>query len=389
MPPILRSSTPTHGRTGIETTPTKSPRKIPHCTKCQRPRAGHPRQGCPYIQSLNSSEQPTDLDVTITMGSLAISPTKTARGERRRRHGPPTHEITLESLSTESSELLNRLLESENTRDPLSFLDKHVGPGPASNLHWNPNSSSKSLFKDGRVMPGTLVTPGASFVTEVPPAQETPEPNGYSDSKARSEGAAPLARSMSMEERTAFLDGLAELSRGPPATVYAIHAHELHRIAESATRLGFYTGTVLPEVGSGELGLLILGRDFVRVREAFIAKPPIHMQYEEEVSPHDGAREAYPPRSDLRSLGGSRDLEVVLLLCKWPQPAVATTYRVNTFTNFRMPQPQRNGFLALWRRQRVVPPFRRLRKQGKSKLARDVYRPLNPGFKKALTAGQK
>ena len=70
---------------------------------------------------------------------------------------------------------------------------------------------------------------------------------------------------MSMEERTSFLDGLAELSRAPPATVYAIHAHELGYIAKSATSLGFYTGTVLPE--SAEEGLLILGRDLGAVKD--------------------------------------------------------------------------------------------------------------------------
>ncbi|KAH9965819.1 hypothetical protein BC827DRAFT_1180080 [Russula dissimulans] len=130
MAPTLRSNMSTPGRSGIETTPIKSPRKIPHCTKCQRPRAGHPRQGCPYMQSPNLPVQPMDLDITTTMDSLAISPT------RRERHGrPPAHEMTLASLSTDSSDILNRLLEPENTRDPLSSLEKHVGASPASEPH--------------------------------------------------------------------------------------------------------------------------------------------------------------------------------------------------------------------------------------------------------------
>src|SRR5487761_1748469 len=117
MPPMLRS---THGRSSVETTPTKSPRKVPHCTKCQRPRAGHPRQGCPYTESPNSHVQPNHLDITASMDSLAISPTKSKMGEHRRR--PLAQEMTLASLSTESSDILNRLLESENKRDPLSVL---------------------------------------------------------------------------------------------------------------------------------------------------------------------------------------------------------------------------------------------------------------------------
>lgn len=213
--------------------------------------------------------QQSDLDITTTMDSLAISPTK------RGRRGPPAHEMTLASLSTESSVILNGLLEPEKTRDPLSFLEKH----PA--------------FKDGRVMPGTLVTPGPSFVTEVPPTQEASGPNDYSDSKASSvhmtrTRTAPLARAMSIEERTAFLDGLIGLSRGPPATVYAIHAHELPHIAESATKLGFHTGTVLPESGSGEEGLLILGRDYGAVKD-------LHARL---------SRDGAAPQSGIRAMAG-------------------------------------------------------------------------------------
>jgi hypothetical protein len=59
-----------------------------------------------------------------------------------------------------------------------------------------------------------------------------------------------------------------EVSRGAPATVYTIPVHELHRIAESAVKLGFHTGTVLPTTG-GEGGLLILGRDFGAVKDLF------------------------------------------------------------------------------------------------------------------------
>ena len=271
MPPILRSGTTTHGRTGVETTPTKSPRKVPHCTKCQRPRAGHPRQGCPYIPSPDSRVQPNHLDITASMSSLAISPTKSKLGERRRR--PPAQEMSLASLSTESSHILHRLLEPENTRDRLSFLDKNVDTSHSSEFHRNPGSS-KLLFKDGKIMPGTLVTPHPSFVTEVPPSEDIPQSDGDQlDSKASvimpllGVAAAPLARSMSMEERMTFLDGLAELSRGPPAAVYAIHVRELQQIAESAAKLGFHTGTVPPKTCFEQEGLLILGRDFGAVKD--------------------------------------------------------------------------------------------------------------------------
>jgi hypothetical protein len=119
-------------------------------------------------------------------------------------------------------------------------------------------------------MPGTLITPQPSFSTEMPATQEPSHSVGDFDSKTSIASrpqlpatAPPLARCMSMEERTTFLDGLAELSRAPPATVYAIHTQELPHIAESATRLGFHTGTMLSE--SAEEGLLILGRDSAAV----------------------------------------------------------------------------------------------------------------------------
>lgn len=261
MAPVLRSNTTVHGRSGIEMTPTKSPRKTPHCAKCQRPRAGHPRQGCPYTPSPNSRAQQNHLDIIASIGSLEISPTKTKLGERRRR---PPAEMSLASLSTESSDILNRLFEPENTRNPLSSLDKNVDASHSPASHRNPSSSTKPLFKEGRIMPGTLITPQPSFSTEMPPTQEVPHSDIDFESKTSVVAPlAPPARGMSMEERTAFLDGLTELSRAPPATVYAIHAQELPHIAESAMRLGFHTGTMLSE--SAEEGLLILGRDSAAV----------------------------------------------------------------------------------------------------------------------------
>jgi hypothetical protein len=130
-------------------------------------------------------------------------------------------------------------------------------------------------------MPGTLITPRPSFLTETPEVERVQSDiHGRSDSKASvmvpplppmGAGTTPLVRSMSLEERTAFLDRLAEVSWGPPATVYSIHAHDLHRMAEAARNLGFHTGSVLLETGSREEGLLILGRD-VRAVEDLLAK---------------------------------------------------------------------------------------------------------------------
>lgn len=122
-------------------------------------------------------------------------------------------------------------------------------------------------------MPGTLVTPAPSFLTETAPLSEMPQPSCHFDSKASIAmpppmgTPPPLTRSMSMEERTAFLDGLSGLSRGPPATVYSIHVLELQHMAKSARKLGFHTGVVLPMTGPREEGLLVLGRDLRAVED--------------------------------------------------------------------------------------------------------------------------
>jgi hypothetical protein len=146
MSPTLRSNTTSPGRTGIKTTPTKSPRKVPHCTKCQRPRAGHPRQGCPFNESPHSGIQPT-LDITQSMDSLVISPTKNNPHERQRRQ--PAHEMTLASLSTESSGILNRLLQPEDTRDHGTGEGKVGTRVPISEFHQTPDTSSKVASKGG------------------------------------------------------------------------------------------------------------------------------------------------------------------------------------------------------------------------------------------------
>ncbi|KAH9179577.1 hypothetical protein EDB89DRAFT_2110907 [Lactarius sanguifluus] len=247
-------------RSGIETTttPTKSPRKVPRCTKCQRPRAGHPRQGCPYT---NSPRHAVQQDLSASMDSLTISPRKTQLNARRRL---PAHDITLASLSTEPDNILNRLIQPEDTYEDFSLADGDVGTGPTPEL---PSAPSRPPFQEGRTMPGTLITPAPSFLTETALLRETPQPSCHFDSKASiampppKSTPPPLARSMSVEERTAFLDGLSELSRGPPATVYSIHVLELQHMVESATKLGFHTGVVLPKTGPREEGLLILGRD--------------------------------------------------------------------------------------------------------------------------------
>ncbi|KAI0268142.1 hypothetical protein BC834DRAFT_678352 [Gloeopeniophorella convolvens] len=258
MAPTLRSS-PMHGGTGIDTTPTKSPRKVPHCSKCQRPRAGHPRQGCPYAEPESPNAQTSPLDITSSMDSLSITPVKAER--RSSRLHPPARDPTLASISSESSVILNRLCEPGSMNDAL-ITDEDAKAG----IFAAPSTPKHSPYSEGRIMPGTLLTPRSSL-EEVPAATQADQYDDHlgDDSSSKSSLSAgtarPLARTMSVEERVAFLDGLSELSHSSPTSVYSISAGELNSLAESAAKLGFCTGIVFPQTGTVENGLLILGRD--------------------------------------------------------------------------------------------------------------------------------
>lgn len=52
----------------------KPSRRAPHCSKCHRPRAGHPRKGCPYVSSTTSdAAQTQEFDLSRTLQSMTIS----------------------------------------------------------------------------------------------------------------------------------------------------------------------------------------------------------------------------------------------------------------------------------------------------------------------------
>ncbi|EEB98722.1 hypothetical protein MPER_01721 [Moniliophthora perniciosa FA553] len=69
----VKDSTPASFTEG-EGTPTPS-RKAPRCSKCQRPRAGHPRSGCPFVDNNTADDDTTTpvTSVTETLRSMNIS----------------------------------------------------------------------------------------------------------------------------------------------------------------------------------------------------------------------------------------------------------------------------------------------------------------------------
>ena len=130
MAPTLRSSAPSTPITSTTSdTPTVTPRKVPQCTKCKRPRQGHPRSGCPYSDSplkekQNNIEKGPVVATNIidTLGSMHITSTNpervedtkaTIRSRRRSSIQPPqlAPGETLLSLSSDSQEIVERLLQ--------------------------------------------------------------------------------------------------------------------------------------------------------------------------------------------------------------------------------------------------------------------------------------
>lgn len=293
------------GSSGLPT-PGSTPRRAPHCTKCGRPRAGHPRSGCPYAtQSTPPSPCSTkSISVTIPtptadegiaqeLSSLRIAnPTEerkpefdqAGRGKRRlsvRFALVPAE--TLASLCTTDSELVEGLLAPGMMSDSCAEEDHDVV------LRWRrtlldvdpPSRESPERVITAidetkqpvqvttpclsRRMPCTLDTPTASLtVTE--PLSDTnvdsainmndtifllPDPDVK---KPR-----PLQRTMSVEQRSLLLERLNH-SKNAAATLISIAKGEVENVRKDAQQVGFIV-RVLPCGGEDDQRWIILGTD--------------------------------------------------------------------------------------------------------------------------------
>ncbi|KAL0950091.1 hypothetical protein HGRIS_010092 [Hohenbuehelia grisea] len=331
MAPALRSSTQntpsktaskastsnassTVGTPTKASTPSGTPRKTHTCTKCKRPKAGHPRSGCPYVDSPSGARvtpgdsegeedsasddaQPAQQGDSATpqrlsqaLQSLYIAPgTPTPASPKtplRRENARRTlvASDTLTSLSTTSSEIVTNLqrpgimsktspvrnggLAFEEHDDLAAKVTKVVrwqdlvmaangsGTTEESSVDRKPRSPA------GR-MPCTLVTPSPS-VSLLSIASQGPT-TGSAASKSDSDPASsdlsssisslpsqvssastasttrPLSRTMSMEQRDAFLDRVNEAAR---ATIYTLPTADVPTIQESATAVGYFSRVI-------------------------------------------------------------------------------------------------------------------------------------------------
>ena len=329
MAPATRSSAPsTPARPRVSTgsdSPTTPPsRRTPHCTKCHRPRAGHPRSGCPYVDASNQSPSSpsarntpssatqvapaADDGLSEELSSLHIvSPTEDSKrvlrtGNKVKRRLSVRFalvpEQTLASLSPTDTHLVEQLLQPGMMTNTVPPEDKvaHVlkwrrtlgGANPLDGSKVEPVDakveppSSDTVPPLSRRMPCTLSTPTASLTTTEPVSDwhiggsainmnETiyllPEPGAGT--------AKPLTRSMSFEQRSLFLQQLTHSSCAAPATLLSIPLADVDNVRSDAEKIGFRV-RVLPSreenhkwvvLGTEEEAIELLAEKFLEEEE--------------------------------------------------------------------------------------------------------------------------
>ncbi|TEB37077.1 hypothetical protein FA13DRAFT_1726207 [Coprinellus micaceus] len=322
--------------------PSTTPRKVPRCTKCKRPRAGHPRTGCPYVDSESgSAAAPSHTHSPQRSASSGVTPDTSAATTPKRTVGrrsigsnnivtamssmyisgsSPSGETeeqikavirdrtrkksqqvasslqprglhdaaSLASLSTTSDEIVELLMQP-------GILDEDTEPEEESNspmkgrssrvVQWQETirvdtTSLKPALRKPKSspqspMPGTLITPSASFfesqstVEDFKVKQEGHGPRVLFASPTPSlashkPGPRPLVRSMSSEQRQFFLS---QLGRNSKAQVHVLAKSTVHEIAEEAREMGFIAEVALNGDDESDEAFLVVGKNQVEVEK--------------------------------------------------------------------------------------------------------------------------
>lgn len=287
----------------LSTTPSSTPRKVPQCSKCKRPRAGHPRSGCPYVNIESPSKVNPDKDserITVAMGSMIIAlpervrdeDTKTTIRTRRRLSSQPTAlqpSDTLLSLSTNSSEIVRQLLQPGNLNNNTDGEQPHDVEGPKSKVvRWQealvqatPQKVPKNRLFSRSPMPGTLIpfTPDTSFASSQGTAkQELSHAPSLHESVSHVSVIPPvpspvpeeplhkktIVRTMSIEQREDFI---AKLAHAHAATIYVLPKEDIPSISSAASALDLHPCVMIKEDDPEAEGLLILGRNAASVQQ--------------------------------------------------------------------------------------------------------------------------
>jgi hypothetical protein len=199
------------------------------------------------------------------------SPRMVPRGKYRSRATKPDifPDASLASLSTTSKEVVDNLkkpgIMSDSDDEECADTKKKIIESLTKSMKKNNTTPS------GARMPGTLQTPNASFFEPTQAEQDMARGEGSRPQSRRTtanDGAPqnrPIVRSLSVEEREAFLADLHEASKVPPACVYVFPMRDIPRIKRSAEKAGFHacvvnvSGPIADKIATD--GWLILGRE--------------------------------------------------------------------------------------------------------------------------------
>jgi len=308
MPPTLRSSAPIPSVDALTTSassPRTTPRKVHCCKACGRPKAGHPRTGCPYLATADDDRRTQEPELTDALSFLQLSSPVDDKATLRARCREGTAQLEEDQQQDHQQQHLGAM----SMRDQYSPDGREYGvtqrgqvvswqegvEAAVSNNHHTQHSYPQRSHRQplqpqptllaisdppGRpqlrtrlIMPGTLHTPGASFFgtpTGSPTREESVQTQTQPQAPNYTPRATPLplARSLSIQERDAFLNGLMQAGHAPPAAVFAMHMDEIYQIQHAAAKVNFYS-RVVPNIEGGENGWLILGSDHQAVQLLF------------------------------------------------------------------------------------------------------------------------
>lgn len=302
MAPTLRSTSvqnsPTAaGWTSNNNSPSTTPRKTPQCSKCKRPRAGHPRSGCPFVDSPSretKAQDKPDNHLTVALGSMTLlSPGPIESKEDKafiRKHRRPSAQPelvpsdSLLSLSTNSSEIVARLLQP-GVFDDTEEEDNSGDKGKVSKVvRWQetiatssttPNTPLKPKAPSRSPMPGSLFppTPESSFAsTRTSDVEEIsvvirrsniafanpPDDASTQSTSTVEQRALPFARIMSASQREIFMS---ELKTEAKATLCVFDKTDIAAMYAKAVTLHKFVFQVMNDDNDDSQALLVVGQD--------------------------------------------------------------------------------------------------------------------------------
>lgn len=281
---------------------TASTRRVPHCRQCKRPRAGHPRSGCPYVNNANNAALTRDatgdpgdhiadalesLHITppveesvADQGAIAEDESRATPQTNARDHAPTAPRHSLHSLSTSAGEIFERLKRQDKGQDLYNPERRHskvtrivewrsavAAALTSENLNDTSDHNITRSFQPTQENP-TSRDGGSNRTRALSHSIHSPNSSILATHQVtRASTNRPLVRSMSMEEREAFVKSLSQAS---DATVYVLPKADIFEVQTEATKIGFRTRVVMKDESDDLQALLVLAREEEAVEWLFM-----------------------------------------------------------------------------------------------------------------------